>query len=51
MRKRAHSSSGEDARFSFWKQEFDSPMGYEIREWRFDSKAVILLLPIFTKKV
>ena len=25
---KAHSSSGEDVRFSSWKQEFDSPMGY-----------------------
>ena len=25
----ARSSRGEDARFSFWKQGFDSPTGYE----------------------
>ena len=27
----ARSSRGEDARFSFWKQGFDSPTGYEKR--------------------
>lgn len=26
----ARSSRGEDARFSFWKQGFDSPTGYEV---------------------
>jgi hypothetical protein len=26
----ARSSRGEDARFSFWKQGFDSPTGYEL---------------------
>gem|GEM_PF-2106071 len=27
----ARSSRGEDARFSFWKQGFDSPTGYSDR--------------------
>ena len=30
----ARSSRGEDARFSFWKQGFDSPTGYEKRSFR-----------------
>ena len=29
--KMARSSRGEDARFSFWKQGFDSPTGYSDR--------------------
>ena len=27
----ARSSRGEDARFSFWKQGFDSPTGYRLK--------------------
>ena len=30
----ARSSRGEDARFSFWKQGFDSPTGYEAASFR-----------------
>ena len=31
IRYKAHSSSGQDARFSSWKQEFDSPMGCQVK--------------------
>ena len=43
----ARSSRGEDARFSFWKQGFDSPTGYKKRS---ETIAFVVFRNLFWKQ-